>query len=160
VAVQSSVRTGWWRQLTAPKCELILPALKGWIFHLNIAYHVKCKTIPVQALKCPEGSRSLRLTDFETIGTWKWLVFQRYPPVAFTPKEIFLVFISVRGWFDFRAILRPEVLGLWKIHMKLSRIQTASLRHAAHYVKHMRQSVQPSLIEYETGSGSVMCKEN
>jgi hypothetical protein len=32
----------------------------------------KGKAIPLQAWTGPEGSRRLRLTDFKTIGTWKW----------------------------------------------------------------------------------------
>jgi len=30
------------------------------------------KAIPIQAWTGPEASRSLRLPDFKTIGTWKW----------------------------------------------------------------------------------------
>ena len=30
---------------------------------------MKSKTIPLQAWICPEGSRSLRLPDFKTVGT-------------------------------------------------------------------------------------------
>jgi len=30
------------------------------------------KAIPLQAWTGPEGSRSLRLPDFKTIGTWRW----------------------------------------------------------------------------------------
>jgi hypothetical protein len=32
----------------------------------------KGKAIPLQVLTDPEGSRSLRLPDFKTIGTLKW----------------------------------------------------------------------------------------
>jgi len=71
VAVQSSVRSGWWQQLNAPTGELILPTIKGFIFDLSIAYHVKCKIIPVQASTEPVGSGTLRLPDFETIAKWK-----------------------------------------------------------------------------------------
>jgi len=32
----------------------------------------KGKAIPLQACTGPEGSRSLRLSDFKTVGTWRW----------------------------------------------------------------------------------------
>jgi len=32
----------------------------------------KSKAIPLHAWAGPEGSRSLRLPDFKTIGIWKW----------------------------------------------------------------------------------------
>ena len=51
VAVQSSVRTGWWRLLNVLTGELMLPELKGCICDLSIAYHVKCKTIPLYRLR-------------------------------------------------------------------------------------------------------------
>jgi len=32
----------------------------------------KGKAIPLQAWTGPERSRSMRLSDFKTIGTWRW----------------------------------------------------------------------------------------
>ena len=85
VALQSSVRTGRWRQQDAPTGELMLLALKCSIFNLCITYHMKCKIIPVQTSTDPEGSRSLRLPDFETISKLKWLGCQRYTPQENNP---------------------------------------------------------------------------
>jgi len=33
---------------------------------------IKDKAIPLQAWTGPEGSRRLRLSDFKTIGIWRW----------------------------------------------------------------------------------------
>ena len=32
-----------------------------------------------------------------TFGTWRWWGFQSHAPVAFTPKEVFLILIFTRG---------------------------------------------------------------
>jgi len=52
---------------------------------------------PITGLEGPEGSRRLRIPDFKTIGTRRWLGCQPYALAAFTPQETFLVLISVRG---------------------------------------------------------------
>jgi hypothetical protein len=88
---------------------------------------VKGKPIPLQSWTSPEGSRRLRLPDFQTIGTWIWCVCQPYAPGAFTPQEIFLVLISVRGRIDSSATVRPEGLFQWRIAMTPSGITTRDI---------------------------------
>ena len=69
---------------------------------------------PGQALGVPGGlgSQSSRQSAHEG-GKDR----QPYAPAAFTAQEIFLVHISVRGWVDPRATVRPGGLRQWKIAM-------------------------------------------
>jgi len=41
-------------------------------FNSDVFNYLKGKTVLLQAWTGPEGSRSLRLPDFKTIGTWRW----------------------------------------------------------------------------------------
>jgi hypothetical protein len=54
----------------------------------------------------------------------------------FYPQKKFLVLISLRGWVDPRATMRPEGLCQWKILMTPSGIDTATFRFVTHCPNH------------------------
>ena len=90
----------------------------------------KGKTVSLQACSGPEGSRKLRYPDFMTMAQdgGKVISLTHRPPL---PQEIHLVLISVRGWVDPKATVRPEELCQWKIPMTASRIEPATCRFVA-----------------------------
>jgi hypothetical protein len=60
------------------------------------------------------------------------------------PQKVFLVLISVIGWFDPRAKVRPEGLYQWKITMTPSRIEPATFRFVAWCLNQLRYDVPPA----------------
>jgi len=60
-------------------------------------YPSKGKSIPLQALRCPEGSRKLRFPDYVKMAQdgGKFVSLKHRP--LFTPRKKLLVLISVRA---------------------------------------------------------------
>jgi hypothetical protein len=108
----------------------------------------KGKGIPLQAWTGPESSRRLRIPHFKTIGLRTRRLY---------PQGTFLVLISVRGWVDPRAIVRPEGLCQWKIPKTLSGIESATFRLVAQCLNQLRHRVpQQKLVPviFPGGKGS------
>jgi hypothetical protein len=93
----------------------------------------KGNAISLEAWTGPEGSRRLRLLDFNTIGTRRWYSGQPYTPATVTLRKY--------SWYS----LWSKGMCQLKIPMTPSGIERANLRLVAKCLIQLRHRVHPSV---------------
>jgi hypothetical protein len=71
----------------------------------------KVKSIPLQSLAGPEGSRRLRLPFFKTLDTWRWLGYQ---PYTLSDRYAFLLDPRALEWPGGLSKLKKFTMTPWE----------------------------------------------
>jgi hypothetical protein len=121
------------------------------VFHLILAlpffltFVVKVKQshyMPGQFLRV-QGDWDSQISRQSAHGGAKVVSPTHWPSL---PQQIFLVLISVRGWANPSAIMRPEGLCYWKIPMILSEIEPATFQIVAQCLKQLSHRVPRTFV--------------